>query len=82
MKSLATWVWQQQDWPDFQWDASPLEQAETIFLVGGGMLLGATAHLENEERQGEAAEAALGIGPIQLFDNSAYFANHKAAQIT
>jgi Fic family protein len=45
-----SWNWQQQDWPDFQWDASLLEQAERRFLVGGGMLLGATVHLEEEER--------------------------------
>ncbi len=44
------WNWQQQDWPDFRWEASPLEQAERQFLVGGGMLLGAIAHLETEER--------------------------------
>ncbi len=45
-----TWNWQQQDWPDFRWDASPLKQAEKQYLVGGGMLLGATEHLEAEER--------------------------------
>lgn len=32
-----------------------------------------------EERQGEAASE---VGPIQLFDNSAYASNQKAAQIT
>jgi Fic family protein len=45
-----TWNWQQQDWPDFRWDATLLEQAEKRYLVGGGMLPGATAHLETEER--------------------------------
>lgn len=44
------WNRQQSDWPNFQWKASLLEQAEKRFLIGGGMLLGATAHLEPEER--------------------------------
>jgi len=45
------WNWQQNDWPNFRWNASLLVQAEKRFLVGGGILLGATAHLEPEERR-------------------------------
>jgi Fic family protein len=45
-----TWNWQQPDWPNFQWDRTRLEAAETQFLVNGGVLLGTVRHLGNEDR--------------------------------
>ena len=44
------WNWQQPDWPRFSWDADRLAKAEELFLVGGGVILGAVAHLDDESR--------------------------------
>jgi Fic family protein len=44
------WNWQQADWPKFKWNASRLVRAEERFLLGGGILLGATKHLGESAR--------------------------------
>lgn len=44
------WNWQQQDWPNFRWDASRFLQAERRFLVSGGLMVGSVDHLEGTER--------------------------------
>jgi len=46
-----TWNWQQPDWPRFSWRKERLEQAEERFLVGGGVVLGAVSHLDDESRK-------------------------------
>lgn len=43
------WNWQQPDWPRFTWDATRLVDAERLFLVRGGVVLGQIAHL-NQSR--------------------------------
>jgi Fic family protein len=51
------WNWQQPDWPIFTWDHSRLGVAEQEFLVGGGVLVGTTKHLGDEERNQLTIEA-------------------------
>ena len=45
------WNWQQTDWPNWRYDAQPLEALEQQFLVGAGRLLGAWDHLVQAERE-------------------------------
>lgn len=45
------WNWQQADWPTFSWSPERLTRVEQRFLLGRGVLLGATPHLAEEERQ-------------------------------
>lgn len=40
------WNWQQPDWPEFTWNRPRFENAERAFLVGGGVIVGAVAHLD------------------------------------
>jgi Fic family protein len=49
------WNWQQEDWPDFLWDAPRLQKAETLFLEGAGIAIGVSKHL------GEADRGALSV---------------------
>lgn len=51
-----SWNWQQPDWPRFSWSRERLARAEERFLVGGGVILGATRHLDSESREGLAIE--------------------------
>jgi len=51
------WNWQQPDWPKFTWNTSRLSQAEQLFLVGAGTLMGAVKHLDGEERSQITIEA-------------------------
>lgn len=44
------WNWQQPDWPRFSWSQGRLAKAEDQFLVGGGVILGAVSHLDEEGR--------------------------------
>ncbi|WP_199556456.1 Fic family protein [Sandaracinobacteroides hominis] len=46
------WNWQQPDWPQFTYDAEALRLQEQQFLKGAGIVLGAMAHLDGEDRQG------------------------------
>ena len=43
------WNWQQPDWPEFRWETQRLAKAEQEFLVGGGVILGAVGHLNDEQ---------------------------------
>lgn len=50
------WNWQQDDWPNFVWDAAALRQAEDVFLHGSGVIVGILHHVDAEERQALAIE--------------------------
>lgn len=50
--SPVQWTWQQPDWPDFGYDAAPLQAAETRFLKGAGVVVGSAQHLDDDTRQG------------------------------
>lgn len=50
------WNWQQEDWPHFAYDASPLRPAEDAFLTGGGVIIGILHHVEADAQQGLAIE--------------------------
>lgn len=50
------WNWQQDDWPNFVWDAAALRQAEDVFLHGSGVIVGILHHVDVEERQALAIE--------------------------
>lgn len=45
------WNWQQPDWPTFTWSAARLQRAEQRFIHQAGVLVGAVAHLEDDQRQ-------------------------------
>jgi Fic family protein len=49
------WNWQQEDWPNFSWDAPRLQKAEALFLEGAGIAIGVSKHLD------EADRGALGV---------------------
>lgn len=51
------WNWEQHDWPNFSWNQSRLAAAEKEFLVGGGVLIGAIKHLDDEDRNQLTVEA-------------------------
>ncbi len=44
------WNWQQDDWPLFRWDKGVLAQAEAQFLKQSGVLIGATKHFNEEDK--------------------------------
>lgn len=46
-----TWNWQQEDWPNFVWDARKLTRAEALFSEGAGVVIGASKHLAADEQQ-------------------------------
>lgn len=45
------WNWQQPGWPAFAFDPAPLHEAERLFLLRAGVLLGAMRHIKDDERQ-------------------------------
>lgn len=45
-----TWNWQQDDWPNFTWDAARLTRAEQRFTLQSGRVLGIVQHLDTEDR--------------------------------
>ncbi len=50
--SLMTWNWQQEDWPNFNYDREALAQHETQFIHEAGMIHGAIKHLtEGDQSQ-------------------------------
>lgn len=51
------WNWQQPDWPRFTWSPDRLAKAEEQFLVGGGVVLGAVRHLDDDSRDGLVVES-------------------------
>jgi len=50
------WNWQLADWPNFRFDASRLRDAETRFLKGAGVVVGAMHHIDGDARQGIVVE--------------------------
>lgn len=44
------WNWQQDDWPDFRFDAEALAPLEARFLKQGGVVIGSVQHLGEEDR--------------------------------
>jgi Fic family protein len=44
------WNWQQQDWPNFSWDAPRLQKAEALFLEGAGIAIGVSKHIDEADR--------------------------------
>lgn len=51
-----SWNWEEKDWPDFRWDARKLAKAEALFAEGAGIVIGASKHLNETERQGLSIE--------------------------
>jgi len=51
MPHQRIWNWQQEDWPEFRYDASKLEAFETEFLRQSGVFSGAVKHVGDEDRQ-------------------------------
>ncbi|GBR68484.1 Fic family protein [Gluconobacter kanchanaburiensis] len=45
------WNWQRPDWPQFQFEKSHLREAETQFLKGSGVVVGAMQHLDKDANQ-------------------------------
>lgn len=50
MAPQKKWNWQQEDWPRFRFDRSAIEERETKFLLGGGLMLGALLHLCDDDK--------------------------------
>ena len=92
------WNWQQTDWPNWRYDAQPLEALEQQFLVGAGRLLGAWDHLvqaktklfdrlrgELNPRQAKALQRVFAAGPegfVGGLSASNYQAITKASSAT
>jgi Fic family protein len=51
MPNPKIWNWQQEDWPEFRYDASKLEAFEAEFLRQSGVFSGAVRHVGDEDRQ-------------------------------
>src|ERR1700761_8916837 len=45
------WNWQQEGWPRFTWDERKLARAEARFAEGAGVVIGASRHLDADQRQ-------------------------------
>jgi len=50
MTQNAPWLWQLPDWRRFVWDDRELAPLENRFLTGSGRLVGASAHLDDSDR--------------------------------
>ncbi len=50
MASAQKWNWQQENWPDFEYDLSVLKLQEDDFLHHSGLFLGAYLHVTEEEK--------------------------------
>ena len=50
MTQNTPWLWQLPDWPQFTWDDQELAPLEKRFLTGSGRLVGASAHLDDSDR--------------------------------
>ena len=44
------WNWQRDDWPQFHFDKSVLEERETQFLLHSGLLLGTLQHISGDDK--------------------------------
>ncbi|MGN6210566.1 Fic family protein [Asticcacaulis sp.] len=45
------WNWQHEDWPEFSWDRDKVTRAEMAFIEGAGVVVGASKHLGQRDRQ-------------------------------
>ena len=45
------WNWQRPDWPQFQFEKCLLREAESQFLKGAGIVVGAMQHLDKDANQ-------------------------------
>ena len=50
MKPEKRWNWQQDDWPQFRYDKSSIEELESKYLLHGGLLLGVLLHLRDDDK--------------------------------
>jgi len=55
-----TWNWQQTNWPNFTWDRDKLARAEILFAEQAGVVIGATQHLDQENREALTIEIMSG----------------------
>ena len=46
------WNWQESDWPHFHWETEKLSTYEQRFLMGTGLAIGTTQHLDDKDREG------------------------------
>lgn len=60
------WNWQQPDWPRFRFDAEALAALERRFLRQGGIVIGATRHLADDD----AAQLRVEIISSEAFETS------------
>ena len=50
MDNQNRWNWQQDDWPEFRFDRAVLEEREAKFLLRAGVLLGASQHIDKDDK--------------------------------
>lgn len=46
-----TWNWKKTDWPNFRWDSEKMARCEKLFVENAGVVIGASRHLSDEDRQ-------------------------------
>ncbi len=51
MAGLKLWNWEQDDWPDFRFDAKRLAALKERFLQEWGVYSGSVKHLEKDGRK-------------------------------
>lgn len=61
------WNWELKDWPNFTWDQARLAKAERLFSEQAGILIGASQHLGDQERQAFVIKSATD----EAYDTSA-----------
>lgn len=61
------WNWQLENWPHFTWNAARLTKAETLFAEQAGILVGASQHLGDQDRQAFVIKSATD----EAYDTSA-----------
>lgn len=49
-KHNIIWNWQQNDWPNFNYDNSLISEYERVLLFNSGILLGTQKHISNENK--------------------------------
>lgn len=53
------WIWQQSNWPQFEFDLDELREFEDIFLQNIGALKGTITHLSAEDEDNIQIEVLL-----------------------
>jgi len=63
-----TWNWQHDKWPSFKYDPERLANFESRFLEGAGRFIGATTHLDSDDRSHLIVEllSEEGIGTSEI----------------